>query len=181
MRCCQHPLAITIRRVKVTFPKLPSGSRSYCVVERADHVCYRVDLGVCGERIPHDLVHLVAERSLEESGGFWGAVADGAVFVSMRHLGGRRPPHAERRSRNAIAARKDRLTRAELVAGLVEKIATANVRDDDAIRRMTAEMLSTQRDDVVSPTRLRDAADRLVDTQAQWSSLDVGEELVLIW
>ena len=106
--------------MRVIFPRLPDGARGYCVVERGDGVRYRIWEGIARTELPHDLVHLVVERALRDDGGFWGAVADGAVFRSMEHLGGRRPPHARLLSDAAIRARGGRLQRAELLAGLVQ-------------------------------------------------------------
>src|SRR3954454_15647721 len=68
--------------VRVTFPRLPDGARSYSVVERPDGVRYRVFDGTATSRLPHDLGHLVVEREAGDHAGFWGAVAAGVVFAA---------------------------------------------------------------------------------------------------
>jgi hypothetical protein len=69
--------------VRPIFPRLTDRQRAYCVVDRADSARYRVREGVAGSGVPHELVHCIVEC---EAGGFWGAVADGAVFDGMEHL-----------------------------------------------------------------------------------------------
>lgn len=89
---CEH------EGMRVTFPRLQDGSRAYSIVDQADGVRYRIHEGIAGADIPHDLVHFIVERETGEDGGFWGAVAAGAVVGSMEHVAGRRPPHARDRS-----------------------------------------------------------------------------------
>lgn len=56
--------------MRVRFPRLSDGTRSYSVVERSDGVRYRVHQGVAGPHLPHDAVHFIVERELKEDGGF---------------------------------------------------------------------------------------------------------------
>jgi hypothetical protein len=67
----------------------------------------------------------------------------GAVFSSMEHLDGRRPPHAKDRSALAKRARSDRLQRAELMANLVERIAAEGITSVDGVARTARETLAT--------------------------------------
>jgi len=90
--------------VRVTFPRLEDGARSYSIVERSDGVRYRVFDGTATSTLPHDLGHLIVERETDDHGGFWGAVAAGVVFASMEHLDGRRTRPSGRRPRCASAA-----------------------------------------------------------------------------
>ena len=167
--------------VKITFPRLPDGTRAYCVVERSDKVRYRVYAGVAGPRVPHDLVHLVAERSTGQDRGFWGAVAAGAVFSSMRHLDGRRPPHAAERSAAAIRGHSDGLLRAELMADLVERVAEERITSVDRVRAVAAEVLSTLPDPTVDESRVIAAAESLREVADRWAGLSPGDELVMEW
>lgn len=84
-------------------------------IRRADGVSYRV--GGVGHMfaIPHDLAHLAIERALGLHRGFWGSVADGAVFPSMTYLSGRRRPHAAERSRAVLQANHGHLIEAEVL------------------------------------------------------------------
>ena len=167
--------------MKVRFPRLTDGSRAYCVVERSDGVRYRVREGICGPKIPHDLLHFIVERETGEDGGFWGAVAAGAVFTSMEHVDGRRPPHAADRSAAAIRARSGRLQRAELMAALVTQVADQRTSTDQDVRRMAREVLSTLPDAEVNVQRVVGAAEVLRRTADHWATLAPGEELVVDW
>lgn len=167
--------------MRVRFPRLPDGKRSYSVVERSDGVRYRVHEGVAGPDLPHDAVHFIVEREMEDDGGFWGAVAAGAVFASMEHIDGRRPPHAKERSERAIRARSDRLQRAELMAGLVKRIAAERLTSTDAVAKAARDALSTLPDAKVDESKAITAAKVLEDTARRWAALVPGDELVLEW
>jgi hypothetical protein len=64
------------------------------LITRADGVKYNVKGVGHMAAIPHDLAHFAVERGLDIRRGFWGSVADGAVFGSLTHVSGRRRPHA---------------------------------------------------------------------------------------
>jgi hypothetical protein len=97
---------------------------------------------------------------MEEDGGFWGAVAAGAVFSSMKHVDGRRPPHTKERSEPAIRARSDRLQRAELMADLVEYVAAEGITSADGVAKAAKEVLSTLPDARVDESKVIAAAVR---------------------
>lgn len=167
--------------MRVRFPRLADGARAYSIVERDDKVRYQLDEGVAGPGVPHDLVHLIVERETDDEGGFWGAVAAGAVFDSMEHLDGRRPPHVGPRSTTAIRDRGSRLLRAELMAGLVEYVERRGITSADQVRAAAKDALSTLPDASVDAERVLRAARNLRQVAVQWSELEVGEELVVTW
>jgi hypothetical protein len=167
--------------MRVVFTRAPDGTRASCVVERDDGVRYRVWQGVGRPELPHDLVHLLVELELRDDGGFWGAVADGAVFDSMEHLGGRRPPHARDRSAAAIRARKDRLQRAELMAGLVELLVADAITDERRVTLAARKHLSTLPDATVDVPAVLAAARKLRAAASMWSRSLPGDELVVHW
>ena len=169
------------RDVRITFPRLPDGSRSYSVVERSDGVRYRVNDGTATSRLPHDLGHLVVERETGDHEGFWGAVAAGVVFESMEHLDGRRPPHARERSEAAMRERSDGLRRAELMVWVTQRIAEQAVTSPERVRAATQEALSTFPDASVDEQRVIAAGRALREAEASWAALSPGEELVLEW
>jgi hypothetical protein len=68
--------------------------------------------------IPHDLAHYAVERGLGIHDGFWGSVADGAVFGSLAHVSGRRKPHAAERSAQVLKEHDGRLKETEVLVGL---------------------------------------------------------------
>ena len=109
--------------MRVTFLRLPDHQRAYALVERDDGVVYRLYGGTAGPRLPHDIMHLVVERELRIRDGIWGGIAAGVVFDSMRHVSGRRPPHAAERSRQLLRGFRRTGLRAELLADLVSSAA----------------------------------------------------------
>lgn len=88
------------------------------VITRSDGVTYHVKGVGHMAAIPHDLAHFAIEQALQIEQGFWGSVADGAVFGSLTHVSGRRKPHATERSRQVLKANKDILTETEILVGL---------------------------------------------------------------
>ena len=69
--------------MRVTFPRLPDYQRAYALVERDDGVVYRLYGGIAGPQLPHDIMHLIAERELRIRDGIWAGIAAGVVFTSM--------------------------------------------------------------------------------------------------
>ena len=176
--------------MRVTFPRLADHQRGYCVVERDDGVVYRMSgFTVMGPELPHDIRHLIVERELHVSDGIWGSIAAGAVYSSMQHLRGRRPPHAEDLSDELKRAQRNRIMRAELLANLVEAVAALDNPSADEIARLTRARLSVVpvkepgADPAVviaapPPEALAAAASALQVEAARWARLRVGEELV---
>ena len=179
--------------MRVTFPRLADHQRGYAVVERDDGVVYRMDgFTTMGSDLPHDVRHLIVERELRVTDGIFGAVAAGAVWTSMHHLRGRRPPHAADRSQQLKRAQRSRVMRAELLANLVEAVAVLDNPSPDEIRRIARMRLSVvpvvepglDPADVIAmppPEVLAAAARALQVEAARWARLRVGEELVYEW
>jgi hypothetical protein len=168
--------------MRVTFPRLPDHDVAYAVVERDDGVVYRLLCGRAGTTLPHDIVHLVTERELGVGDGIWGGIAAGMVFTSMRHLRGRRRPHATERSALLKRAYRDRIMRSELLGGLVETIAALDNPSSDEIRRLTGSKLATLRmPSPPSPEALAATARTLQVEAARWARLRPGEELHYEW
>jgi hypothetical protein len=178
--------------MRVTFPRLADHQRAYAVIERDDGVVYQLFGGTAGPGLPHDIRHLIVERELRISDGIWGAIAAGTVYESMRHLSGRRPPHAADRSAELKRTQRSRVMRAELLANLVEAVAVLDDQSPDRIMRLTREKLSVvpivepgmDPGEVIAvppPQALVAAARALQVEAARWARLRVGEELVYEW
>jgi hypothetical protein len=172
--------------MRVTFPRLPDHERAYALVERDDGVVYRLYGGLAGPRLPHDIMHLVAERELRISDGIWAGIAAGVVFDSMRHVSGRRPPHAAERSRDLLRRFKDQGLRAELLANLVGSVAALETMTQDKIRQLARAKLAVlstteMADAEVDPVVIAAAARALQVEAARWARLRVGEELSYEW
>jgi hypothetical protein len=178
--------------MRVTFPRLADYQRAYAVVERDDGVVYRLDSGIAGPKLPHDVRHLIVERELRISDGIWGTIAAGTVYRSMQHLRGRQRPRTAERSARLKKAQRTKIMRAELLANLVEAVAALDDPSPDEIRRLTRMKLSavplvapgTDPVDVTAcppPEALAAAAQALQVEAARWARLRVGEEIVYDW
>ena len=167
--------------MRVTFPRLPDHQRAYALVERDDGVVYRLYGGTAGPRLPHDIMHLVVERELRLRDGIWARIAAGVVFDSMRHVCGRRPPHATERSRELLHRFREPGLRAELLADLVSSAAALDTMTQDKIRRLAAEKLSVLPRTDVDPIVIAAAARALQVEASRWARLRVGEELCYEW
>lgn len=88
------------------------------LITRSDGVTFLVKGVGHMAAIPHDLAHFAIEQGLGITKGFWGSVADGAVFGSMAHVTGRRKPRAAERSKEILRANKGDLTATEILVGL---------------------------------------------------------------
>jgi hypothetical protein len=142
--------------MRVTFPRLPDHERAWALVERDDGVVYRLYRGTAGPRLPHDLMHLVAERELRIKDGIWAGIAAGE------------PAHPPAR-------------RAEVLADLVCSAATLDTMTVDKIKGLTAAKLSALPGPGVDPVVIAAAARALQVEAARWARLRVGEELSYDW
>jgi hypothetical protein len=167
--------------MRVTFPRLPDHERAWALVERDDGVVYRLYGGTAGPRLPHDIMHLVAERELRIKDGIWAGIAAGVVFDSMQHVSGRRPPHAAERSKALLRGFREQGLRAELLADLVSSAAALDTMTLDKIKRLAATKLSVLPDTDVDPVVIAAAARALQVEAARWARLRVGEELSYDW
>lgn len=169
--------------MRVTFPRLPDHEKAYAVIERDDGVVYLLFGGVAGARLPHDVRHLVVERTLGIRDGLWGEIARGAVFLSMRHVSGRRPPHAAARSVALKREFRARGLRAELVADLAERVAGLPDPTPFLIRRLASDVLSVLPDGGtdVDVDAIAAAARALQVEASRWARLRPGDQLVYDW
>jgi hypothetical protein len=167
--------------MRVTFPRLADHEMAYAVVERDDGVVYRLQAGRAGTALPHDIRHLVVERELGVSDGIWGGIAAGMVFTSMRHVQGRRPPHAAQRSTELKRRYRDRVMRAELLADLVESVAGLDDPTLEEIRLLSERKLHRLHGAQPLPEVVAKAASALQVEAARWARLRPGEELQYEW
>jgi len=140
------------------------------LVERDDGVVFAMRGPGGGADLPHDLVHAVVEAELAIRDGIWGCVADGVVWRSMRHVSGRRPPHAAERSARLKRERAEAIMRAEGVANQAAHLALGAPAfpGDTGNGRLQAEWLAA-------------AAQALRAAARRWAQLAPGETLVVDW
>jgi hypothetical protein len=156
----------------------------YSTVVERDGVRLRVPGYGLMRALPHDLAHLVVEKSLGLDRGFWGSVADGAEFRGLERINGRRKPHA---TRTAKATRKDNadyLSEAEWLVACFERIVDCNL--DRVPQRAEAELrqaLATvcHRSKAITPSDVANVCSAWRAMQASWDELLVGHALRLEW
>src|SRR3954462_8039404 len=100
--------------MKLTVTRLDQGKYE-TVITRDDGVSYSLKGVAHTFAIPHDLAHFLVEKTLRLHHGFWGNVADGAVFKTMSYLGGRRKPKAAERSDRLLKDNAAALNEAEVL------------------------------------------------------------------
>lgn len=100
--------------MRITITRLDE-HRYETVIVRDDGVSFHVQGVAHMFAIPHDLAHFAIEKALGLRSGFWGSIAEGAVFQTMTYLGGRRRPHATERSKTLLKANSRALAEAEVV------------------------------------------------------------------
>ena len=109
--------------MKITFSR--TGERRYTTsIVRDDGVELKVPSYHRSSWLPHDLAHFVVERELGLRRGFWGRVADGALFKGIEILDGRRPtPDAAAHSKEQLKLNQENAVEAEvLVSSFIELV-----------------------------------------------------------
>jgi|tagenome__1003787_1003787.scaffolds.fasta_scaffold20684298_1 hypothetical protein len=138
------------------------------LVERDDGVVFAMRGAGGGADLPHDLVHALVEAELGVRDGIWGCVADGVVWDSMRHVSGRRPPHAAERSERLKRERAEAIRRAEGLADLVARLA----RGEPVAGALVAS---------IGAARLDTAAKALRAAARHWAGLAPGDTWAVDW
>lgn len=167
--------------MQVTFTRQDREGRYVTHIQRDDGVSYAVrGVGHTSE-IPHDLAHLVIERVLGLTTGFWGSVADGAVFPTMTYEGGRRKPKAAERSRDLLKANARRLVEAEvLVSVFSDTIVQGHAKTSPILRHRLHERLPAREGDI-TPGHVSEIYAAYARALSEWNALRPGEAMRLDW
>lgn len=152
---------------------------------RSDGVSYLVKgVGHMGS-IPHDLAHFVVETGLQIRQGFWGSVADGALFSSLTYLEGRRKPHSSRRSTEVLKANKGIMTEVEILVGLFDTAFSQGLApDSETLKKRLRDYTWTRpggQPRSFSEGDIRAVVEGWKEMHTAWNALEVGEEMELIW
>ena len=123
--------------MNLTITRLDQGKYE-TLITRDDGVSYRLKGVAHMFAIPHDLAHFVVEKTLRLQHGFWGNIADGAVFKSMDHLGGRRKPKAAERSQNVLKAHVTELNEAEALVRMFNDTIEQGYPESSPVLRSSA-------------------------------------------
>jgi hypothetical protein len=159
--------------------------RSQSVVARDDKVTLRVPGFGPSEPLPHDLAHYVVEKELSLRRGFWGSVAEGAVFPGMEILAGRQRPHARERSHALCNANGRSLTEVEVIVGLLIDLMKNKVpATSQFATKAVARCLSGGKDSelrTVDAASLQRIDEGLGAMARRWADVKVGDALVVRW
>ena len=154
----------------MTFSRMADRRPVESLVERDDGVVYAMRGAGGGAELPHDLVHAVVETELRIPDGIWGCVADGVVWTSMRHVSGRRPPHAAERSSRLKRERSAAVRHAEAVADLVHRMAAGEEVLDSQVAASG-----------VSAGELAAVVAAVREAGRRWAALSPGATWTLEW
>jgi hypothetical protein len=169
--------------MRLTIKRLEQG-RYETVVVRDDGVRFQLKGVAHMFAIPHDLAHFLVEKTLRLRQGFFGSMADGAVFKSMTWVDGRRKPGAAERSemlqKKNLAALNDaealvRIFNDTIEQGHAENSPVLQQRLRERLQRTGVAPRSFGADEIAEVY----AAYR--DMLAKWKKLPVGGQLELHW
>jgi len=169
--------------MRLTVKRLDQG-RYETVVTRDDGVSYLLKGVAHMFAIPHDLAHFLVEKTLRLRQGFFGSVADGAVFKSMTYLEGRRKPGAAARSETLQKKNLAALNDAEaLVRIFNDTIEQGHAENSPVLQQRLRERLvrAGVRFRKFSPAEIAEVYAAYRDMLAKWQNLPVGGQLELHW
>ena len=169
--------------MQITVTRLDGDGRYRTAITRDDGVIYSLQGVAHNFAVPHDVAHFVVEQALGLATGFWGSIADGAVFPTMTYQSGRRKPKAAERSKIVLKANARALVEAEvLVRVFNDTIEQGHGETSPVLARRLQQRHSEQR---LSASAIRAnipavyASYRKVQTL--WTSTPVDGTLSLRW
>jgi hypothetical protein len=169
--------------MKITFTR--TGECTYTTVAlRDDGVLLEIASSDRTLLLPHDLVHYVVERELGLPRGFWGAVAVGALFPSVKVISGRQPPHAAERSRAILREVQQYGPEAEVLGEVMLRLMQSGLEDNDAAVRAALAKLYQPRQPSrgpLAPEEVQRVCTELREVQQRWQALAEGESLTVSW
>lgn len=167
--------------MRVVFTK--QENRAYSVVVTRNDLVKLQFRGV-GKKflIPHDLSHFIVESKLDMPQGFWGCVANGALFAGMNIIEGRQKAHAKSKSKQVIKQAYQQLRLAECLVRLFDKISAGEL---DRVVLKAQKHLSQISADIkpkeLSNSAILDICSTLKAFKADWQAMDVEESIELCW
>jgi hypothetical protein len=133
--------------------------------------------------LPHDLAHYVVERAIGLTHGFWGSVAEGAVFPGMKVLKGRQAPHAAARSREILRqmAASQQGTEAEVMVDFFVHLTQQGCTPRGAAQLGNLWHPSKSPPRSLETREVQQVCRDLQAMQQQWQALAVGTSMTLTW
>lgn len=151
---------------------------------RVVHIDGRVEESTFPKKgfIPHDAVHLFAERALRMRRGFWGHVADGHGIESIQPLA-KNAGHASAKRSDVPHPSIMELLQAERLVECLEAALWSGTFDYALFRanlQAGCELSHVPLPSVDEPT-LADLHSQILQFAADWQALAVGQSVILDW
>jgi hypothetical protein len=154
-------------------------SREPSVASRSDGVSLSIPVFGRLDPIPHDLAHFVIELELDLQNGFFGSIADGAIFGGMHVLSGRQPPHAGERSRMVMKANHYPILFSEILVDV-----TLRALKDEAVGNKPLPITLAQIPSSTQAERMsliRRLVPKMQEMCIRWQAVPIGETLLVVW
>jgi hypothetical protein len=162
--------------LKIAFRREPLG-RYHSTFTRPDGAVLKLQGGSYnklggGVRVPHDIAHLIVEQTLALRGGLWGVIAAGGLVQNLEFIGGRKPPHGEKKAWAITDAAGETLRQSEV---MVRAVADAVLEGGAPIRPGARWAVPVTREQLeLMGAQLRNAA-------ARWDQVPEGGTLEMTW
>jgi hypothetical protein len=170
--------------MKLTITRLDKNGRYETTITRDDGVTFHVNGVAHAFAIPHDLAHFLVEKTLHLHHGFWGSIADGAVFPSMIYVGGRRKPKAAERSKMMLKANARPLTEAEVLVRIFnDAIEQGYGETSPVLRERLKERWASPGNQPreISQEKIAELYATYSGMLSAWRNLPVGGTLDILW
>ncbi len=159
----------------ITFFREPRG-RYHSTFTRPDGAVLKLQGGSYnklggGVRVPHDIAHLLCEQAFGLERGLWGTLAAGGLVQNAEFVGGKKPPHAEKRAWAITDAAGESLRQAEVV---VRAVADALL---DGRPVQTGERWAVP----ITRAALERVGAQLRTAAARWDQVPEGGTLAMTW
>ncbi|VEP12456.1 conserved hypothetical protein [Hyella patelloides LEGE 07179] len=132
--------------------------------------------------ISHDLSHFIVESKLNLHQGFWGCVANGALFPGMNIIEGRQKAHAKSKSKQVIKEAHQQLRLAECFVRLFDEITTAELELFPGIAKKYLSQISSDiKPQELPNSTILDVCSVLRTFQTDWQAMNIEEHIKLHW
>ena len=151
------------------------------VVTRSDRV--KLQFQGVGKKflVPHDLSHFIVEGKLNMRQGFWGCVADGALFPGMSIIEGRQKPNAKSRSKQVIKDAHQQLRLAECLVGRFYEISVGELDRVPSKAQKHLAQISADIQPQFSNSTILEVSQTLRNFQTLWQAINIEESIELHW
>jgi hypothetical protein len=167
----------------LTVTRLDSDGRYKTLITRDDGVIFSLRGVGHNFAIPHDVAHFVIEKALGLHAGFWGSIADGAVFPTMNYESGRRKPKAAERSKAVMKANARKLVEAEVLVRVFNDTIEQGHRETSSVlvSRLRERCCQGQEPSLATQAKIPKVYLAYHDVQSNWNDTPVGGMLSLNW